>query len=112
MNSIGSVRTDVSKSGFSFKCTAAPGDKPPVVAYVHVRVRSGLRVHIHGKHVSAFPLEDGFARPTNRGYREIAIRDREQIRRAEPLLRAAYDDLHRYGHTAPARQVRRTNAIS
>ena len=100
VKSLGSVRTDVFKSEISFKCTAAPGDKPPVVAYVHLRVRSGLRVHIHGKHLSAIPLEDGFTRPYHGGYREIAIRDREHIRRAEPLLRAAYDDLHKHGHSA------------
>ena len=100
VKSLGSVRTDVFKSVISFKCTAAPGDKPPVVAYVHLRVRSGLRVHIHGKHLSAIPLEDGFTRPYHGGYREIAIRDREHIRRAEPLLRAAYDDLHKHGHSA------------
>ena len=63
VNSLGSVQTDLHKSEISFKCTAAPGDRPAVVAYVHVRVRSGLRVHIHGKHLSAIPLEDGFTRP-------------------------------------------------
>ena len=93
VKALGSVRTDVFKSEISFKCTAVPGDKPPVVAYVHLRVRSGLRVHIHGKHLSAFPLEDGFTRPYDHKYREIVIRDREHVRRAEPLLRAAYDDL-------------------
>ena len=100
VKSLGSVRTDVHKSEISFKCTAAPGDKPPVVAYVYVRVRSGLRVHIHGKHLSAISLEDGFTRPYSGGYREIAIRDRKHIQRAEPLLRAAYDDLHKHGHSA------------
>jgi hypothetical protein len=90
---IGSVRTDVFKSEISLKCTAAPGDKPPVVAYVHLRVRGGIRVHIHGKHLSAFPLEEGFTRPYHRKYREIIIEDQEHVRKAEPLLRAAYDDL-------------------
>ena len=98
MKALGSVRTDPFKSVISFKCTAAPGDKPPVVAFVHMSVRSGLRVHIHEKHLSAIPLEDGFTRPLPDGYREIAIRDREHVRRAEPLLRAAYDNLHKHGH--------------
>ena len=98
VKSVGSVRTDVFKSVINFKCRAAPGAKPPVVAYVHVLVRGGLDVHIHGKHLSAIPLEAGFTRPIDRGYRKIMIRDRDHIRRAEPLLRAAYDDLHRHGH--------------
>ena len=38
-----------------------------------------------GKHLSSIPLEDGFTRPAHRGYREIALHDREHIRRAEPL---------------------------
>ena len=67
------------KSVIHFKYTAAFGATPSVVAYVHLLVRGGLDVHIHEKHLS--------------GYRKIAIRDREHIRRAEPLLRAAYDDL-------------------
>ena len=98
VKSLGSVRTDVSKSVILFKCTDAPGAAPPVVAYVHVLVRGGLDVHIHEKHLSAIPLEDGFTRPTHGGYRKIAIRAREHIRRAEPLVRAAYDDLHKHGH--------------
>ena len=95
VKSLGSVRTDVFESVISIKCTAAPGDKPPVIAYVHLRVRSGVRVHIQGKHLEAIPLEDGFTRPYHRGYREIAIREREHIRKAKPLLRAAYDALCR-----------------
>ena len=75
-------------------------------------IRCSMGVHIHGKHLSAIPLEDDFTRPINRGYREIDLRDREHIRRAEPLLRAAYDDLHKHGHSAPGRQVRRRNASS
>ncbi len=100
VKSLGSVRTDFRKSEISFKCTAAPDKKPPVVAYIHLRVRSGLCVYIHGKHLSAISLDDDFTRPYNRVYREITIRDREHIRRAEPLLRAAYDDLREHGHSA------------
>lgn len=98
--SLGSLRTDVFKSEMSFKCTAAPGARPPVIAYVHVRVRSGIRVHIYDKHLGSIPLEDGFTRLKRDGAREIIIRDREHVRRAEPLLRAAYDSLHRHGHSA------------
>jgi hypothetical protein len=97
VKSLGSVRTDVYKSVINFKRTVAPGAKPPVVAYVHVLVRGGLDVHIHGKHLSAIPLEDGFTRPIDKGYRKIMIRDRDHIRRAEPLLRAAYDGLRKHG---------------
>lgn len=100
VKSLGSVRTDVFKSEISFKCMTAPGNRPPVVAYVHVRVQSGLRVHIHEKHLGAIPLEDGFTRAYGHEYREIPIRDRRHIRRAEPLLRAAYDNLHKHGHSA------------
>ena len=95
VNSLGSVRTDVFKTVISLKCTAAPSDKPPVLAYVHLRVQSGLRVHIHEKHLSSIPLEDGFTSPYDGSYREIVIRDREHIRKAGPLLRAAYDALCR-----------------
>lgn len=100
VNTLGSVRTDAFKSVINFKCMAAPGAKPPVVAYVHVLVRGGLDVHIHGKHLSAIPLEDSFTRPIGKGYRKIMIRDREHIRRAEPLLRAAYDGVYKHGHSA------------
>ena len=93
VESFGNVRTDAFKSEMSFKCVAHPHGEP-VVAYVHVRVRNGLRVLIHRKHLSDDLLADGFTRACNDGrYREIAIRDREHIRKAEPLLRAAYDGL-------------------
>ena len=88
VESMGSVRTDAHKTVITFSCTT--GDRSRVVAYVRVRVQSGLRVHIDGKHLSAIPLEDGFTRPIDRGYRQIVIRDREDVRRAEPLLRAVY----------------------
>ena len=77
-----------------FKYMVTPGDskRKPVVAYVHLR-RDGLRVHIHEKHLRDIPLEDGFTRPYKGPYREITIRNRETCRRAEPLARAAYDNL-------------------
>ena len=96
VDQLGRVRTDAATTVISFKCMAAAGHRAPVFAYVYLRVRSGLRVLIHEKHVRDIPLEDGFTRPNDGGqYREIVIRDREQIRRAEPLLRAAYDSLSR-----------------
>ncbi len=101
VESLGNVRTDAFKSEMSFKCMATPGNKQPVVAYVHLRMRNGIRVNIQEKHLRDIPLEDGFTRPYDRGqYREIAIRDREHIRRAEPLLRAAYDSLSESGEHA------------
>ena len=95
---LGKVRPDAFKHYVSFKCTAAPGDRPPVIAYVRLRVRDGLRVLIYETHVRDIPLEDGFTRPYDRGrMREIIIRDEEHIRKAAPLLRAAYDSLSEHG---------------
>ena len=94
VDQLGSVRTDAATTVISFKCTAAPGHRAPVLAYVYLTVRSGLRVLVHEKHVHHIPLEDGFTRPNDGGkYRQIVIRDWEQIRRSEPLLHAAYDRL-------------------
>ena len=94
VESLGSVRTDAFKSEMSFKCMAAPGNREPVVAYVRLRIRNGLRVLIHEKHLGDIPVEDGFTRLCERGqYREVTIRNGEHIRKAEPLLRAAYDSL-------------------
>ena len=96
MDQLGRVRTDVATTVISFKCMAAAVHRAPVLAYVYLRVRSGLRVLIHEKHVRDIPLEDGFSRPNDGGqYREIVIRDRGHIRRAEPVLHAAYDSLSR-----------------
>ena len=91
VDQLGRVRTHTSKSMISFKCMAAADN----IAHVELR-RTGLRVRIHEKHLHNIPLEDGFTRPYDRGqYREIVIHDREQIRRAKPLLQAAYDSLSR-----------------
>ena len=96
VDQLGEVRTDPVATGVSFKCMAAAGNRMQVIAHVYLRVRSGLRVLIHEDLVRDMPLEDGFTRPWAGGpYREIVIRDREQIRRAEPLLHAAYDSLSR-----------------
>ena len=93
---LGAVRTDPVKTGISFKCMTAPGNRAPTLAHVYLTVRTGLRVVILEKLVRDKPLEDGLTRPWPGGpYREIDIRDREQIRRAEPLLHAAYDSLSR-----------------
>ena len=105
VESLGSVRTDAFKKEMSFKCMAAPGNKPPVVAYVHLRIRAGLRVLVWETHVRDIPLEDDFTRPCARGrMREITIRNEEHIRRAEPLLRATYDSLSEHGDS-PARST-------
>jgi hypothetical protein len=96
VDQLGEVRTDPVATGFSFKCMAAVGNRMQVIAHLYLRVRSGLRVLIHQDLVRDMPLEDGFTRPWAGGpYREIVIRDREKIRRAEPLLRAAYQRLNR-----------------
>ena len=96
VDQMGGVRTDAATTVISFKCMGAAGRRAPVFAYVYLRVRSGLRVLVHERHVRDIPLEDGFTRPNDGGqYREIVIRDMAQIRRAEPLLNAAYDSLTR-----------------
>ena len=96
VDQLGEVRTDPVTTGVSFKCMAAVGNRMKVIAHVYLRVRSGLRVLIHEKLMRDMPLEDGFTRPWTGGpYREIDIRDGEHIRRAEPLLHAAYDRLSR-----------------
>lgn len=92
--SMGSVRTDAFRNEMSFKCTAVRRSRPPVIAYVHLRTRDGIRVHVLERHLHGIPLEDGFTRPYDRSvYREIIIRNKEHVQKAEPLLRAAYDSL-------------------
>ena len=96
VDQLGEVRTDPVATGVSFKCMAAAGHRKQVIAHVYLRVRSGLRVLIHEDLVRGMPLEDGLTRHWAGGpYREIDIRDREQIPRAEPLFHAAYDSLSR-----------------
>ena len=108
--SLGKVRTDAFKSEMSFKCLAAPGNKEPVVAYVKLRIRDGLRVHVYETHVRHIQLEDGFTQPHHSGkLREIIIRDGKEIQKAEPLLRAAYDNLAKQGDF-PARSAAARNA--
>ena len=113
VESLGSVRTEAHKTTITFSCTL--GNRSRVVAYVRMRVLDGLRVRIHGEYLSAVTtLEDDFVRPVNSGLREIAIRDREHIRRAEPPLRAAYDHLARAAVQAtatPNRVVTRTEFL-
>ena len=96
MDQLGEVRTDPVGTGVSFKCMTAAGNRMQVIAHVYLRVRSGLRALIHENLVRDMPLEEGFTRPWSGGpYREVIIRNREQIRRAEPLLHAAYQSLSR-----------------
>ena len=105
VESLGRVRTDAFKSEMSFKCLAAPGNGEPVLAYVHLRIRGGLRVLVYETHVRHILPEDDFTRSHHSGkLREIIIRDGKQIRRAEPLLRAAYDNLSKHGDS-PARSA-------
>ena len=90
------VRTGPVKTGISFKCTAVPGDHAPVLGHFYLTVRTGIPVIILEKLVRYMPLEGSFTRPNDGGkYPSIVIRDREQIRRAKPLLHAAYDSLSR-----------------
>ena len=93
---LGEVRTDPVATGVSFQVHGFGGNRRRVIAHVYLRVRSGLRVLIHADLVRDMPIEDGLNRPWACGpYREIVIREREQIRRAEPLLHEACDGLSR-----------------
>ena len=106
VESLGSVETTAFENEMSFKCMVTPGKKPPVVAYVHFRVRRGdLRVLIWEKLLGNIQLEkDDFTRPSDDGQmREITIRDDEHLQRAEPLLRAAYENLLARGSSKSAR---------
>ena len=105
VESLGRVRTDAFKSEMSFKCLPAPGNSEPVVAYVKMRIHDGLRVRVYETHVRHIQPEDGFTRHHHSGkLREIIIREEKEIQRAEPLLRAAYDNLAKQGDS-PARSV-------
>ena len=96
VESLGSVRTDVFESEMSFKCLEAAG-RQTVIAYImNLYSRSvGIRLLIAEKHVRHLaPEVVGFTQPYDKGrYRVFTIRDDEDILKAEPLLRAAYDSL-------------------
>lgn len=93
------VRTDSFPSELSFKRLTNPaaanaGGRWRVVAYVYLRVRTGLRLLISSSLLRGTRLDDDFARPQQNGeYREMAVHNDEDVSRAEPLLRAAYDSL-------------------
>lgn len=93
------VRTDSFPSELSFKRLTSPaaanaGGRWRVVAYVYLRVRTGLRLSISSSLLRGTRLDDDFARPQQNGeYREMAVHNDEDVSRAEPLLRAAYDSL-------------------
>ena len=98
VESLGSVATGAFQNYIAFKCVAAPG-KRQTVARVKFRIRNGsLRVLIREGLLDNIRLEkDDFTRPYSDGReREITIRDEEHIRsRAEPLLRAAHENILR-----------------
>lgn len=97
VESLGSVATEAFQNYIAFKCVAAPS-KRQTVARVKFRIRNGgLRVLIREGLLDNIRLEkDDFTRPYSDGReREITIRDEEHFRRAEPLLRAAYENLLR-----------------
>ena len=99
VGSLGSVRTDTSRTLISFKCLASRDSRSSVIAYVtylHAAPNVGIRLLIPEKLVKK-PLEDNSRRVTmgkaKTPYREITIRDDNDIGGAEPLLRTAYDSL-------------------
>lgn len=95
VESLGRVRTDVSKSVISIKCLDAPG-RQKVLAYVYLYIREvRIRLEIPEKHVSDVPLEDGFSRhsPYYKELREITVRNDVDIRKAERALRAAHHSM-------------------
>ena len=93
------VRTDSFPSELSFKRLTNPaaanaGGKWRVVAYVYLRVRTGLRLSISSSLLRDTRLDDDFARPQQNGeYREMAVHNDEDVPRVAPLLRAAYESL-------------------
>lgn len=93
------VRTDSFPSELSFKRLTNPaaanaGGKWRVVAYVYLRVRTGLRLSISSSLLRDTRLDDDFARPQQNGeYREMAVHNDEDVHRVKPLLRAAYESL-------------------
>ena len=95
VESLGNVRTDVFKSEMSFKCLEATGHAVVIAYIMDLYSRSvGIRLRIAEKHVHHIPPEGGFTQPSADGKgRVFTIRDDEDILRAEPLLRAAYDSL-------------------
>ena len=94
VESLGSVKTDVFPSEMSFKCLEATGSNTVIVYIMNLYSRTvGIRLYVYEKHVSNIPA-DSFTRPYEKGRaRVFTIRDDEDINRAEPLLRAAYDSL-------------------
>ena len=99
VGSLGSVRTDTSRTLISFKCLASRDSRSSVIAYVtylYAAPNVGIRLLLPEKLVKK-PLEDNSRRVTmgkaQTPYREITIRDGNDIGRAEPLLRTAYDSL-------------------
>lgn len=96
VESLGSVRTDAFESEMSFKCLEATGHQTVIAYILNLYSRSiGIRLCIAEKHVGHLPPEVvGFTQPHNKGrYRAFIIRDDQDILKAEPLLRAAYDSL-------------------
>ena len=95
VESFGNVRAHVLENQVSFKCMDAVDTRACVVAHVKLRTKSvGLRVHILERHVSDSPIAHGFTCLVDQDqYRGFTILDREHIRKAEPLLRAAYDSI-------------------
>ena len=104
VRSLGRVQTAVSKSQISFKCLDSPGHEKVITYIIDMYSRSvGIRLIVSEKHVRDIPPDASFTRPHDNGkYREFIIRGDEDIRRAEPLVRAAYDSLAKHGDS-PAR---------
>lgn len=96
VESLGSVRTDAFKSEMSFKCLEATGHQTVIAYILNMYSRNvGIRLGVAEKHVRHLPSEAlGFTQPVHKGsYRAFTIRDDQDIRKAEPLLRAAYNSL-------------------
>ena len=96
VESLGSVRTDAFESEMSFKCLEATGHQTVIAYILNMYSRDvGIRLGVAEKHVRHLPPEVvGFTQPHHKGkYRAFTIRDDQDILKAEPLLRAAYDSL-------------------
>ena len=95
VESFGNVWTDVRKTQISLKYMGAASRREEVVAHVQLRTKSvGLSVQVLERRVSDIPLEHDFTHLIDHdGYRGFTILNREHIRKAQPLLRTAYDSI-------------------
>lgn len=95
VKSLGNVKTDAFKNEMSIKRSDASGRETVIAYVINMYSRTvGIRLIIRKTLLHGIPLDDGFTQPFNGGrYRAFILRGDEDIEKAEPLLRAAYENL-------------------